>query len=133
VVPIAAMMEALTGALGRAPESATPDAIANTLDSVMWIRFEAWEAWDDVALAKAIGLVATAFEGDVFVLTEASFALNLGAFLIPASYLDQLVTEHLERYGECFFNGDVVVLEASGKKLWLFHHEGAFATVQLRS
>jgi hypothetical protein len=66
--------------------------------------------------------------------TEASFTggrptgrTPLGAIAVDASDLHLLVAQHRDRYGERFFDGDVIILEREGARIWIFHHEGRYA------
>lgn len=121
------MLEALGQALGKTPSSVTPDAVAQMLSKVQWTQVENWEAFSDAELATRTGLLDVPFDGSVLIATEASFMPKRGAFMVPAPQLEQFIAEHLETYGECFFNGDVVAMDASGQHLWLFHHDGLYA------
>jgi hypothetical protein len=127
------MTEALGEAIGTAPKSLTPDAVASLLDRLVWTRIELWEEYSDLDLAKAIGLTSAALEGSILVVTEVSFARGLGAFMLPASQIERFVSAHCELFGESFFNGDVIVLHASTARLWMFHHEGVFSVADLPS
>jgi hypothetical protein len=133
VVELDLMLEALGRALGRVPAAVTPDAIAQLRTGVRWTQVEDWEAFSDKELAVKTGLLRVPFSGSVLVVTESSFAPKQGAFLVPASQLSEFVAGHLESYGECFFNGDVIVLETSGQRVWVFHHEGLHALIHSHS
>ena len=121
------VLAACTRALGRRPRALTPDAIASTIGDVAWSELPGWESMSDTEIAIRSGLHA-GLVGDVLVV-EASISSRRGAFRVDVSELGSLVAQHLERYGECFFNGDVVVVQLDGERLWLFHHEGHFGLV----
>ena len=129
VVEMDRVYEACTRILGRRPTALTPDAISETVEQVAWNAFPDWESKSDAHVAIATGLYSTAFAGPLLVVTEASFGSNGGAFMIEARELGHLVEQHLPRHGECFFNGDVIVVECEGSRVWLFHHEGHHVTL----
>jgi len=111
--------------IGRQLPSLTPDAIVGPPGSVSWQCVQNWEAMTDEALAATTGLTQLGLQGSLIIVTEASFTPGRGALMIDSSDLAALVSEHLSLYGECFFNGDVIVAEIQGARVWLFHHEGA--------
>jgi hypothetical protein len=127
LVPLSTVHAALTRILGRAPRSVTPDDIAAVAGALEWRRTAGWDKEDDVVVATKAGLFEAGFAGATLIVTEASFFRDLGAFLIDGDDLQRFVSEHLIRYGEVFFNGDVVIVEMHGSRIWLFHHEGMYA------
>jgi len=126
-MPQAEVLPALSRVLGRVLSEATPDAIVDLIGDVNWLRCDEWESLGDLELARTTGLLDIALSGPLLLITEASFAPDRGGFIVPASRLANFVAEHLKEYGECFFNGDVIVAELQGRKVWLFHHEGLHA------
>jgi hypothetical protein len=115
--------------VGSRPSALTPDAVSATKNGVKWTPLRGWESMSDTEIAMRSGLYAMRLTGVLLVLTEASFASRIGAFEVDAQSLGALVSQHLERFGECFFNGDVIIAERDGHRLWLFHHEGCYAEV----
>jgi hypothetical protein len=71
----------------------------------------------------------TNFRGTILVVTDASFAPGRGAFMLDAAALETFVGAYLRSYGECFFDGDVIIASSGSRSIWLFHHEGAYATL----
>lgn len=130
LVTIAEFLRALERAIKRTPAAATPDAIADVLGDVQWNRIDDWESSSDIEIARQTGLLDVPFAESSLIVTEASFSPDRGAFLVPASRLGDFVKEHLDAYGECFFNGDVIVADTAGHHVWLFHHDGLYALVQ---
>jgi hypothetical protein len=126
-VPMSTVDVALARALGSAPLAVTPDDIATIAGSIEWRPTAGWDADEDSMVASNAGLFDVRFEGDTLLVVEASFAPDRGAFLIDGADLERFVSEHLERYGAVFFDGDVIIVEAHGSQVWLFHHEGVYA------
>jgi hypothetical protein len=114
---------------GRRPSALTPDAIAAMRNDVKWKPFPGWESMSDTEVGIRSGLYATRFAGVLLVVTEASLASRIGAFEVHAQELGTLVSQHLTRYGECFFDGDVIIAERDGSRIWLYHHEGLYAEI----
>ena len=127
---VATVLAALARIFGRTPEAATPDAICELASAVRWTRVADWESVEDTDLARSTGLFSIPFVGAVVVVTEYCFTSGFGGFLVAAAGLEQLVQTHLDVYGECFFNGDVAIVEADGSRVWMFHHEGAVALIE---
>lgn len=129
VVAMSVVCDACQRIIGRRPSAPTPDAIASLLHVADWKSAGGWESKTDVDVAKSVGLYEVGLGGSLVVVTEASFMKSRGAFKMEASELPAFVAQHLAQYGECFFNGDVIVAELGGNRLWLFHHEGQYAMV----
>jgi hypothetical protein len=108
-----------------------PDAIVGPMRGVKWVALPGWESMSDGEIATRSGLFAARLAGVLFVVTDATLASQRGAFQVDAEGLAMLVEEHLDRYGECLFNGDTIVVERDGSRIWLFHHEGVYATVSV--
>jgi hypothetical protein len=111
---------------GRRPTELTPHAIAATMVGLTWVPLPDWESMADAEVAMRSGLYAAPLAGVLLAVTEASLASRIGAFELDAGELGVLVSQHLSRFGECFFNGDVIVVERDGGHIWLFHHEGQY-------
>ena len=129
IVNMARVHEACARILGRRPTALTPDTIAVLVEHVDWKSLPEWESKSDADIAIGSGLHSVAFSGPLLVVTEASFGSGRGAFMVEARELGLLVEQHLVRHGECFFNGDVIIVECKGSQIWLFHHEGQYATL----
>ncbi len=127
LVDIAAVQQAFARILGRVPRSITPDAIAEILGPVVWKPAEGWDSQPDGVVASNAGLFDAGFSGSVLVVTDASFFPDRGAFRIDSKDLPAFVSQHSARYQECFFDGDAIVVEEHGCRIWIFHHEGVYA------
>jgi len=128
---VANVCEACARILGQRPIAPTPDAIASALPGLDWKALPDWEEQRDDEIAARSGLYDIAFSRALFVVTEASLASGQGGFVVDARDLAQLVEQHLSYFGECFFNGDVVIVEPEGRRVWLFHHEGQYVTISV--
>lgn len=111
--------------------SLTPDVLNANISALVWDPLSDWESLGDTEIAKTTGLLGWFSQGTLVVVTEASIFGGVGAFVIPASKLTSLITEHLRLQGEAFFNGDVVILAPDAPAIWMFHHVGVFARVRL--
>lgn len=127
-VPISTVQAALGRILGSTPRSVTPDHIAAVAGALEWRHTEGWDLEDDLVVATKAGLFDAGFTGDTLVVVDSCFPPGRGAYLIDGANLRRFVSEHLERHGAVFFDGDVVIVEAHGSRIWLFHHEGVHAT-----
>ncbi|MCG8420819.1 MAG: hypothetical protein MJE77_23100 [Proteobacteria bacterium] len=126
-ITITDAMERTMSLLGSRLTAMTPDALAAAISTVEWAHLPDWEELDDVEIAKTSALDKMGLKGQLLIITEASYGKGNGAFLLDASDLMNFINEHLGKYRECFFNGDVVIVELEGKHVWLFHHEGHWA------
>lgn len=126
-----ATLEACSRLLGKSVSALTPDAIAHVLGSVRWVSIPGWEKKSDGDIAAETGLHGIAFGGALFVVTEASLSKLCGACVVNVSDLARYIENHLDHFGECFFNGDVLIVSPETKRIWLFHHEGQFAAISL--
>jgi hypothetical protein len=70
-------------------------------------------------------LVPKPSSGELIIVTEASWGPDFhGPFFIDAELLDAFISEHPERAGHVFFEGDVIILEPDSRRLIVVHHEG---------
>jgi len=121
--------DACARVIGRKPMAPTPDAIASVAGVIEWKSFPDWEAYSDSEIAAETRLYDIALMGKLYVVTEAALTSREGPIVVNAVDLRKLIAEHLRLFGECFFNGDVVIMEAKGNNVWLFHHEGQYALI----
>jgi hypothetical protein len=126
-VPMSTVLAALDRILGGTPRSVTPDDIAAIAGAIEWRPTAGWDSEDDVAVATKAGLFDAGFTGDTLVVVDSCFAPGRGAYLIDGADLRRFVSEHLGRHGSVLFDGDVVIVEMHGSRIWLFHHEGVYA------
>ena len=84
------------------------------------------EGRTDAAIARDLWrLVPKPSGGELIVVTDASWGPDgCGPFFIDAAFLDGLISEHPERVGHVFFDGDVIILELDSNRLTVVHHEG---------
>ncbi len=128
-VEISRVQQVLARILGSVPRSVTPDAIAEILDAVKWKPAEGWDSLNDSVVASAAGLFNHGLSGGLLIVTDVSFIPGKGAFGIAGEDLSAFVSTYSSRYQESLFDGDVVVVEELGKRMWIFHHEGVYACV----
>lgn len=89
-----------------------------------------WEKLDDIDIFDQVHW-KNKFEGDLYVVTDPSYRKVLGPFKINGFVLRKFVNEHQKIFGEHFFETDVEIISFEKKLFWLFHHNGASATVDL--
>jgi len=131
IIPLAEATKRMSSVLGFALGALTPDEITAGLPNFAWASLPNWETLSDLDIAKQTGLLRGPMTGELLIVTEASFGAGCGAFLLDGPNLGAFVVGHLSRYGECFFNGDVIILAPQGKEIWLFHHEGVYMCARL--
>ena len=59
-----------------------------------------------------------------YVISDVSYQPGCGAFEVAEGRLKDFVSFYLENFGECLFDGDVVMLCPAERVFWFFHHEG---------
>ncbi len=89
-----------------------------------------WESMEDTEILDECGF-ADKSSGELYVITEISYEEECGPFKIESQNLKDLVAEHLDLFGECFFNIDVLIVSFSKKEISIFHHEGVYATLNM--
>lgn len=92
-----------------------------------WRQLDGWLEMDDLAILKTLAGNAVP-SGSLLIATDLSYSDGLGVFEVDARQLDAFVSSYLSNFGECFFNGDVIICSTSQKAFWMFHHEGATLT-----
>ncbi|NVB39967.1 hypothetical protein G6O69_19135 [Pseudenhygromyxa sp. WMMC2535] len=112
--------------LGTTPSALTPDSISDAAGSTHWTSINNWEQYEDAKLAIMANLLPTPFKGNLMVVSDHSLTSNGGGLAVASSQLKELVAGHLILFGECLFNGDVIIAELGGSLIWMFHHEGAY-------
>lgn len=128
-VDTAEVLEKCSKVLGKRLHQPTPDAVASAVGQIDWKDCAGWEQCTDAEISKNSGLLQVSFGGHLLVVTEAALTQGNRAFVVEAADLAKFVEQHLTRFGECFFNGDVLVVDSAGTRLWMFHHEGLHATI----
>jgi hypothetical protein len=131
IIPLAEATRRMSSVLGFEPRALTLDAITARLPSFVWASFPDREIRGDLDIAERSGLLRKPMMGNLLIVTEASFDAGGGAFVLEGTNLGTFIDTHLLRYGECFFNGDVIILALEGKEVWLFHHEGVYMHAML--
>lgn len=131
-VEIARVQHVLEHILGSKPRSVTPDAIGEILGSVEWKPAEGWDSQSDSVVASSSELFDAGFSSRLLVVTDVSSFPGRGAFSVASEELPSFVSTYSTRYGESFFDGDVIVVEELGKRIWIFHHEGVWASVTIQ-
>ena len=131
-VEVARVQQVLERILGGSLRSVTPDAIGEMLGPVDWKPVEGWDSQSDSIVASTAGLFSAGFSSRLLVVTDVSFYPGRGAFSVASEDLPSFVSTYSVRYGESFFDGDAIVVEELGKRVWIFHHEGVCACVTVQ-
>lgn len=110
-----------------------PGSSGFLLDQIEGIPAASWRRFrlddDDSTLGEQlVAEVGTLLGNDLFVVTEASWSPDVGPFMLPAWHLSGLFRDHLERTGEPFFAGDVVILSPDEGTVVAIHPAGLMAT-----
>ncbi len=121
--------EACTRILNARPKALTPDRMLELGKVVNQGFMRDWEEKADEEIVQWGGLYDLGSVGKLLVATEYCFFTARKVFSIEVERLPYLVREHSALYGESFVTGDVIVVEAAGTRIWVFHHEGLYATV----
>jgi len=96
--------------------------------NIVWHELYDWEDLEDIEILKKLADL-NRFNGEIYVVTEASYRDGLAPFKLDGADLKRFVKAHLEFFKECFFNGDVLIIAPKSLSIWAFHHEGVFAFI----
>ncbi len=69
------------------------------------------------------------FEGDLIVVTDASYLNKLGPFLVNADDIINFVTKHGENFYSDFLDTDVIIVSLESNLVWVVHHEGVYGLI----
>lgn len=92
-----------------------------------WIHLDNWENLSDEEIFENIEKVCTSL-ANVYVINEVSYRDGMGAFSLTHNQIKSFVANHLSIFGECFFNGDILVVSMDEDSILAFHHEGIYAS-----
>ena len=98
----------------------------NKCDGAGWHNLDSWESLDDINILNFL-TADNKPNGELYIVNEVSY--KMGAFLINYLNLTKLVSNHLSLFGECFFNGDVVILQKDRSTVWVFNHDGFYKVI----
>jgi hypothetical protein len=90
-------------------------------------KLSQWEDLPDLEILDRVFAGQPALVGPVVVVTDHMFSSGGSPARLPAERLREFVAGYLVSAGQCFFNGDVVIVAADVSRLTVFHHEGVFA------
>jgi hypothetical protein len=99
-------------------------------NEIKWHELKDWENIDDIDILTYFEKLKS-FRGMLYVVTEASYNKAFGPFELETSDLHTFALNHLDAFGESFFNGDVIILSIDIKSVWIFHHEGVYSVINL--
>lgn len=100
-------------------------AVTAAAGPAQWESFPEWADESDLAILDRVFAGRPEPEGTLLFCT-AHLAFHGSPVRLPADRLRGYVAGHLAASGECFFNGDVVLLAPAAGRLTIFH-EGEFA------
>jgi len=89
-----------------------------------------WESLDDGQILAKVLEAAIIRGNDRAILLPAIcfYGLHL-PFCVSFQDLTEFVAGFFEKYGEAFFNGDTIIILASGGVIYLFDHNGNYSAV----
>ena len=97
---------------------------------IAWQKLVNWEDLEDSEILKSFEDIEL-FAGKLYAITDLSNIKACGPFEIGEDNIFRFALEYYNYFGECFFDGDVIILSLDTKKAWIFHHEGAYAVSKL--
>lgn len=125
------VQQQLESLLGSKLKSLDPDTIGTALGLIQW-RSIPTHIDEDETMPKLLELDSLPPGSELVVITDASFAKGVGAFILTAAEFDEFQRWHLDELAEPVFSGgDVIIWAPMDKRVWLVHHEGVFAMVQI--
>jgi hypothetical protein len=98
--------------------------------NLSWLTANRWEELDDLEILQFLADLRH-FEGKLLIVTDVSYGKKFGPFEIDAVCIQSFVKQYKVDFGECFFNGDVLIVSLDLKLVWIFHHEGIYGLVDL--
>ena len=90
-----------------------------------WSKVEDWELLDDIDILN-IFTSGKKPDGELYVANELFYKDGYGAFSIHHLNLPEFILCHLSSFGQCFFNGDVIILQRDKSIVWVFNHDGFY-------
>ena len=117
-------------AIGGRIRALLPDRIHEALEPerpLQWHPFPDWELHEDPAMLERTGFSEACKAERVLVVSDACFRHPRGAIVLPGAELESLAHEHVSRFRDTMFGGDLIMVDLEGGTLWLFHHEGYYA------
>jgi len=124
----------LEKALGQSLRALDVDSIAELLPAKEWLQIPNWGASGDTEIAEWAGLLDPALTGTIILITDPSFYDGGSAVVFDVAEIVSVFDQHLkETHEKVFGGGDVIMWSSDLNTLWLFHHEGVFAKVQIPS
>jgi hypothetical protein len=129
-IPLSRATDEIEHALGIVIAALTPDAVADALGlwgSERWLPLVLSPTEPDIDVWRRVHPFP-ALGSRFLIITDLSFIDERGAFELVDSELEDFVGSYEKRFGETFFNGDVLVVALDAGKVWLLHHEGLHIT-----
>ena len=89
-----------------------------------WIELKDWMEMNDREIFSDL-VRGNPPVNEMYGISDVSYRDDVGAFKFLGSEIDQFFGLYFEKFGECFFNGDVIFFVPKERRLWIFHHEGS--------
>lgn len=97
---------------------------------IQWSPIPDWENLDDTkTLDVILGSDSVRGADNAIMLPAICFYGDCLPFRISHDGLKNFVGGFLSHYGQCFFNGDTLILFPSRRIIYLFHHEGMYTKI----
>ncbi|WP_437904612.1 hypothetical protein WME95_40405 [Sorangium sp. So ce327] len=133
IVDLGVVARQIESMIGTRLPSIVPGAIDDALGTLQWTRIPTGIE-DDDTMAKLLGLSSLSPDTELVVVTDVSFKEGSGAFAISASQFEEFQAWYSDQFSERVFSGcDVIICAPVDRRLWIVHHEGVYATAQLRA
>lgn len=130
-VPTEDVFAACEAILGVRPEDLSADRILACLPGVHITMLAGAERMNEDDRVAATEFLATPFQGQIWVLTDAGSAKGLGAFVVAPHELRDCSDAHRRLTGERMFSGqDMVAVDSGHTTLWLYHHGGGYVVIR---
>lgn len=95
-----------------------------------WSVFREWEDFDDKEIRERVIPREAFVNEDLYVVNEHTYSSNGQPQLVNSSHLAGFIDGYLDNHGECFFNGDVIIVSKDKGSVFIFSHEGAYTLIK---
>lgn len=97
---------------------------------IEWLSLSDWEKLDDATILDSmLGEDVIRGSSQGILLPSMCFFDRQLPFSVCHDGIKDFVSRFVGRYGECFFNGDSIILLPSLSTIYLLHHEGLYAKI----
>ncbi len=89
-----------------------------------------WESLSDLEILNYINLdkYSNSF---FYIITDLSYSDDFGVFEVLSDDMIRFMTSYFDKYEECFFNGDVIMINIKYQEIIVFQHSGFWMTFNI--